>query len=452
MLDYCPNCKCKIRFYKAHECDKMKHELADAVKLAGDVIASSDDCKVKENTAHGIFRIWCVLRNTIEIICDIIKRLRCVQKKSQKVCEAQHCLANRIEEVNKMIGAVNEGTARTPDPAVVDWEIARDQANAKYNKELSSYNGKKAEHDRQTQAYNQANANYNSALQAYNQRKADYERRKREYEAGQGQSGSRIQWQEAWGTYARSGAPADVAMVGSPNNSIMGMDLGKAKQAGYGTGIGFETLNDEGTSVKVHLNLIGLSEVGLKYQGNSNYVAPDGNAGLATGFDYGWFATLQYSTNGGSSWTNLVAREKVASHPTPMNLAYQEDGRRKHWTQANIRWEKQLQLPANFTHLRFEVYGDTAQEHHENIFAKDAVIRKPFPPFTEQPPVNNAQAPKPFTEQPPKQPTIPPKPEKKFEPIPLIKGGCELMDCNFDCFNDDTRPPLNIPHDLPSQL
>ena len=75
MLDYCPNCRCKIKFYKSHECEKMKHELAGGVKLAGDVIASSDECKLKENTTHGIFRIWCVLKNIIEIICDIIKRM-----------------------------------------------------------------------------------------------------------------------------------------------------------------------------------------------------------------------------------------------------------------------------------------------------------------------------------------------------------------------------------------
>ena len=47
MLDYCPNCRCKIRFYKAHECDKMKHDLADSIKLAGDVIASGENNEIR---------------------------------------------------------------------------------------------------------------------------------------------------------------------------------------------------------------------------------------------------------------------------------------------------------------------------------------------------------------------------------------------------------------------
>ena len=87
--------------------------------------------------------------------------------------------------------------------------------------------------------------------------------------------------------------------------------------------------------------------------------------------------------------------------------------------------------------MKVEVRGSNPGDRHQNVYTREQIIRAPFPPFTEQPPVNNARRPEPFTEQPPQKPTIPPKPEKKVETIPLIKGGCDLMDCKFDCFIDN---------------
>lgn len=185
-------------------------------------------------------------------------------------------------------------------------------------------------------------------------------------------------FQEAWGTYSRSGAPSNVAMVGSPNNSALGLDLTKAKQAGYGTGISFESHNNEGTDVTLDVNLIGMVSNSANgrptYGGSGNYTAPDGLAGYASGWDYGWWVTVQYSTNNQASWTTIVNNTKVANHATPMNLAYQEQSGRKSWREANIRWNRRLNLPNNFTHLKFEVYGDDVAERHQNIFSRIQVV------------------------------------------------------------------------------
>lgn len=145
MFEYCPNCRCRIKFYKAHECEKMKHDLADSVKLAGDAIANGEECKVKENTAHGFFRIWCNIKNIIEIICDIIKRMKCLQRKAQKVCEVQHCLAERIESVNIFIGVYNSDQANKPSPDQLDWEANKKRLESDYQTSLNGYNARRPE-------------------------------------------------------------------------------------------------------------------------------------------------------------------------------------------------------------------------------------------------------------------------------------------------------------------
>ena len=173
MFEYCPNCRCRIKFYKAHECEKMKHDLADSVKLAGDAIANGEECKVKENTAHGFFRIWCNIKNIIEIICDIIKRMKCLQRKAQKVCEVQHCLAERIESVNRFIGVYNSDQASKPSPDQSNWEAEKRRLESDYQASLNGYNARRAEYERALQAYNNSNSSYASALASYNARKAD---------------------------------------------------------------------------------------------------------------------------------------------------------------------------------------------------------------------------------------------------------------------------------------
>ena len=139
------------------------------------------------------------------------------------------------------------------------------------------------------------------------------------------------------------------------------------------------------------------------------------------------------STDGGNNYSVVQKDILLAKHADTQKLAYEPN-----WHLSTIKWNKTFtNLPANFTHLKVEVRGSNPGDRHQNVYTREQIIRAPFPPFTEQPPVNNATKPKPFNEQPPKKPTIPPKPEKKVETIPLIKGGCDLMDCKFDCFIDD---------------
>ena len=414
MLDYCPNCRCKIKFYKAHECDKMKHELADSIKLAGDVIASSDECKLKENTTHGIFRIWCVIKNIIEIICDIIKRMKCLQRKAQKVCEAQHCIDRRIAEVNRVIGVYNRDQENLPSTEQADWEALKLRTDREYANALSLYKARK-------KAYDDKVKEYDVKLIQYRTKKAEYERLKRDYDAGQGaQQGSQGQWQEAWGSYAKTGVPYDIVMGGSPNPSIHGLDLTEAHRHNFGRGVFFKSLNDAGTSVEMKLNLIGYT-----YEGNGRAVP--GGYYVQYGGTYDWYLDYYISTDGGNTYHPVESNILLARHADTQNLAYGPN-----WHLSRIDWVKQITLPANFTHLKTEVRGDNPGERHQNVYTREQIVRKPFPPFTEVEP----KAPAPFTEKEPKKSPLPPKPEKKVENIPLIGSGCDLMDCKFDCFID----------------
>lgn len=416
MFDYCPNCKCKTRFYNRHECDKMKHDLADSIKLAGDVIASGEDCKLKENTTHGIFRIWCVLDNIIKILCDIYNRMKCLQKKAQKVCEAQHCLQGRIADVNRAIGVFNSDQANKPSTEQQDWENVKLSAERDYQNRLSTYNSRKQAHDRVI-------ADYNSRLQAYYRRRDAYEREKQAYNNAQNsQQGSQGQWQEAWGTFVKSGAPYDSAMGGSPNSSIHGLTLAPAHRENKGRGVFFRSLNDEGTSVEMKLSLIG-------YVYKSSGVAGNNGRYVQYGGTYDWYLDYYVSTDEGNSYSRVETNILLAKHADTNNLAYADN-----WQASTIDWTRIIKLPPNFTHLKTEVRGDEPGERHQNIYTREQIVRRPFPPFTEQPPQRPNDN---FNERPPLPPVIPPKPEKKVEKIPLITDACDLLDCKFDCFIND---------------
>lgn len=427
MLDYCPKCKCKIRFYKRHECDKMKHDLADSIKLAGDVIANGDECKLKENTTHGIFRIWCVIKNIIEIICDIIKRMKCLQVRMRKLCEVQHCLESRLINMNVIIDTYNSDQLSKPSTEQADWEANKLALERDYANKLSLYNARKKAHDDRIK-------DYEVKLIQYNRRKAEYDRLKREYDAGQGaQQGSQGQWQDAWGTFARSGAPYDSAMGGSPNGSIHGLDLTTAHNADQGRGVFFRSLNDEGTSVEMKLNLVGYS-----YEGRG--VAIQGGYYVQYGGTYDWYLDYYVSTDGGKTYSPVEMNVLLARHADTQNLAYGPN-----WQASTINWTRRMTLPAKFTHLKTEVRGDEPGERHQNVYTREQIVKKPFPPFTEQPPKKPDDN---FSEKPPVPPVIPPKPEKKVDTLPQINSLCDLLDCRFDCFEsspDEDEPPLPEP-------
>lgn len=184
-------------------------------------------------------------------------------------------------------------------------------------------------------------------------------------------------WHEAWGTYARSGAPYDVGMAGSPSGSSLGLNLAKAKQEGHGRGVEFTSLNNEGTSVKLTLSLIGMSLAKGKYEPKGiGYASPNGSY-TASGWTYEWFVDLYISKDNGKSYQPLSGNTniKVASHPTPMNLAYHESGGSvASWKKAFIEWSKTLTLPKDFTHLKFEVRGEDPAQRHQNVFERKVIL------------------------------------------------------------------------------
>lgn len=186
-----------------------------------------------------------------------------------------------------------------------------------------------------------------------------------------------MSWNEAWGTYAKSGAPYDVAMVGG-NGTVLGFPTSRAiSDANHGRGIQFTALNDEGTSVKIDLSLIGISTSGGRWVGNNStgYSSPGGGI-TNPGYDYGWFVEIWYSTDGGHTYVDLLRNVKVATHNTPMALAYNDRTDIQSWKLANIEYTKVLTLPPNFTHLKFEVRGDDPAERHQNIYSREIVLPK----------------------------------------------------------------------------
>ena len=70
-----------------------------------------------------------------------------------------------------------------------------------------------------------------------------------------------ITWYAGYGGYNNTGPYYNVLLVGSPDNSLPGLnnvDLTSARAEGYAQGIGFES-EDGSTNVKVHVNLAGVA-------------------------------------------------------------------------------------------------------------------------------------------------------------------------------------------------
>lgn len=180
---------------------------------------------------------------------------------------------------------------------------------------------------------------------------------------------------EAWGTFANSGAPLDVGMVGSPNTTVLGFDLTKAKQAGYGHGVQFTSLVNDGTKIRVDVNLIGISlENGRWSKDNgTGYASPGGGIGNA-GWTYKWFLDLYYSTDNGRTYKPIKTNIEVASHDTPMALAYNERTGISHWTNAHIKVAYNITVPSNMTHVKLEVRGEDPAQRHQNIYGREIVI------------------------------------------------------------------------------
>lgn len=172
-------------------------------------------------------------------------------------------------------------------------------------------------------------------------------------------------WLEAWGTYAKSGPYNNVTMGGSPNGSMYGLDLTSAKNAGFGNGVQFTSLNDTGTSVKIELSLVG-------YGSNASGQAILNQKYVRGNFTYDWYVDVYYSINNQASWGTIERNILVAKHASTQGLAYGAN-----WHLSTIKWNKTFNLPSNFTHLKFEVRGDEPAQRHQNIFTRQQVIPKP---------------------------------------------------------------------------
>lgn len=167
-------------------------------------------------------------------------------------------------------------------------------------------------------------------------------------------------WNECWGTYSATGPYNNVVMGGSPNGSMHGLDLSRAKGAGYGNGVEF-TYNQSDNSVKVHINLIGYGcNSAMQYIPDQRYVS--GN------FTYDWYGDFYYSTDGGNSYT-LIKQELIARHNSDQTLAY-----RGNWGLSNVNYATIINLPENFTHVKIEVRGDEPAQRHQNIYTRQTVI------------------------------------------------------------------------------
>lgn len=185
-------------------------------------------------------------------------------------------------------------------------------------------------------------------------------------------------WNVAWGTYANSGAPFDVGMVGG-SGKVLGFPADKAsRESGHGKGIQFTSLTNDGTKVRIELSLIGISLKKGKWiaSNKTGYASPNGIIG--SGWEYKWFIDIAYSTDKGKTYKNLKSNVLVATHRTPMALAFNTQSNIQSWKKANIEWKGEINLPKNFTHLRFEVKGEKPAQRHRNIYTREIVIPPTF--------------------------------------------------------------------------
>ena len=173
-------------------------------------------------------------------------------------------------------------------------------------------------------------------------------------------------WNECWGTYAATGPYNNVVMGGSPANSMYGLDLLPAKGAGYGNGIEFRYSQDI-NQLYVHINLIGYgSDPNNNYIANQEYV--HGN------FTYDWYVDIWYSTDNQATWTKTIT-ELCARHNSDQTLAYKGN-----WGLSHVNWSANVNLPADFTHVKVEVRGEDPALRHQNIYTREVVIQS-FKPW-----------------------------------------------------------------------
>ncbi len=104
------DCECKDKLITLEDCDNQG--IVKDIKRAGDVVGDSEQCDIVPNTEKGIFRVYCLLQRTIKTICDIFRRMKCVQNKLISMCKTLHCMKVMIREINKLSAKRNRDKVR----------------------------------------------------------------------------------------------------------------------------------------------------------------------------------------------------------------------------------------------------------------------------------------------------------------------------------------------------
>lgn len=357
----------------------------------------------------------------VETFDELIKQeydyVKFIRGGDELVCDAYEERQFKLQQIEVMKRAVEKAKENSVKLAEYQKALAtyqRDFANytqevknlkARYASQLQSYQASlevykanRASYDIEKAAYDAAKQQYDSDLAAYQTAYAEYRKKLDEYNNWQGGNNSNG-WLEAWGTYAKTGPYNNVTMGGSPNGTLYGLNLTSAKNAGFGNGVKFNSLNDAGTSVNIELSLVG-------YGSNASGQAILNQKYVQGNWTYDWYVDVYYSTDNQASWATAEQNILVAKHASTQRLAYGAN-----WHLSTIKWNKTFNLPSNFTHLKFEVRGDEPAQRHQNIFTRQQVIRptKPVEPTRPTEPTV-------FNELPPSIPTAPIEPHYPTEP------------------------------------
>ena len=174
-----------------------------------------------------------------------------------------------------------------------------------------------------------------------------------------------ITWQEFHGGYNNTGNFNNVVLCGSPSSSgFGGVPLNTAHASGVGQGIGFE---GDYSHLALYLNLVGIATNDSgQYMPNQHYVHFGGV--------YDWFLDVQYSTNGGASYSSLINHQKVFSHDGSQDweLCYAPTWLR---TAQNSQWKNtNISIPTNTTHVRVSLTGENPTQSTWVVYPISQVI------------------------------------------------------------------------------
>lgn len=94
------DCKCDEKGLTLDDCEKGIN--IDKIKKSGDVVSNSEQCYILPNTEKGLFHIYCLNKKLINTTCEILNRLKCIQKKVKSICRTQLCMRERMDEINTL--------------------------------------------------------------------------------------------------------------------------------------------------------------------------------------------------------------------------------------------------------------------------------------------------------------------------------------------------------------